>query len=112
MTNNTVKRIREQYVQREETKLDQLRALDSKVKTPALVFAYVFGSIASLVLGAGMCFAMEVIGTGMMIPGIAIGLVGIALVTANYFIYKKILESRRAKYAEEIIALSDSILNV
>lgn len=111
MNNNTIaKKIRDQYVQREETKLDQLSALDSKVKKPALILAYVLGTIASLILGTGMCLAMEVLGTGLMIPGIVIGLVGIALAVANYFIYNKVLESRRAKYADEIIALSDNIL--
>lgn len=111
MNSNTIaKKIRDQYVQREETKLDQLRALDSKVKKPALILAYVLGTIASLILGTGMCLAMEVLGTGLMIPGIVIGLVGIALAVANYFIYNKVLESRRAKYADEIIALSDNIL--
>ncbi len=111
MNSNTIaKKIRDQYVQREETKLDQLRALDSKVKKPALILAYVLGTIASLILGTGMCLAMEVLGTGLMIPGIVIGVVGIALAVANYFIYNKVLESRRAKYADEIIALSDNIL--
>ena len=111
MNSNTIaKKIRDQYVQREETKLDQLRALDSKVKKPALILAYVLGTIASLILGTGMCLEMEVLGTGLMIPGIVIGLVGIALAVANYFIYNKVLESRRAKYADEIIALSDNIL--
>lgn len=112
MNNNTIaKKIRDQYVQREETKLDQLRALDSKVKKPALILAYVLGTVASLILGTGMCLAMEVLGTGLMIPGIVIGVVGIALAVANYFIYNKVLESRRAKYADEIIALSDTILS-
>ena len=112
MNNNTIaKEIRDQYVQREETKLDQLRALDSKVKKPALILAYVLGTVASLILGTGMCLAMEVLGTGLMIPGIVIGVVGIALAVANYFIYNKVLESRRAKYADEIIALSDTILS-
>lgn len=112
MNSNTIaKKIRDQYVQREETKLDQLRALDSKVKKPALILAYVLGTVASLILGTGMCLAMEVLGTGLMIPGIVIGVVGIALAVANYFIYNKVLESRRAKYADEIIALSDTILS-
>ena len=76
-----------------------------------MILAYVLGTVASLILGTGMCLAMEVLGTGLMIPGIVIGVVGIALAVANYFIYNKVLESRRAKYADEIIALSDTILS-
>jgi hypothetical protein len=95
----------------ERTKLDELKALDRKVKVPAEIFAYSFGTASSLVLGTGMCLAMKVIGD-MMILGIGIGLVGIALVTANYFLYKKILKARKQKYAKKILQLSDALLNV
>ena len=50
------------------------------------------------------------IGENMMLPGIIIGLVGIAMVSINYPIYKSILNSRRNKYADKIIALSDEIM--
>ena len=108
--NKTVERIRGQYLPTQKSKLDELKDLDRKVKRPAEIFAYTFGSLSSLVLGTGMCLAMKVIGD-MMIFGIGVGLVGIALVTANYFLYKKILQSRKQKYAKEILQLSDALLN-
>jgi hypothetical protein len=43
--------------------------------------------------------------------GVAVGVVGIAMVVANYFFYKAILKSRKKKYATEILKLSDEILN-
>ena len=103
-------RIRDQYTAKEPTKLDELRALDKKVKRPATVFAYIFGIIGSLVLGTGMCLAMKVIGD-MMAIGIAVGLVGIAWVSLTHPIHRAILRSRKKKYSDEICALSDSILN-
>lgn len=115
-----VQKIRTQYTEKENTQLDALKALDKKVKRPANVFAYTFGTIGSLVLGSGMSLAMNVIepgtyggitiGENMMLPGIIIGLVGIAMVSINYPIYKSILNSRRNKYADKIIALSDEIM--
>ena len=105
-----VEHIKEQYTERKTTPFDELRALDRKVKKPAQIFAYTFGAIGSLVLGAGMSFAMGVIGNSMAL-GIAIGLVGIALVSVTYPIYKKILNSRKQKYAKQILALSDELLN-
>ena len=107
-----INRIRDQYINRPESDLDKLKALDRKVKTPARVFAYVFGTIGALVLGSGMCLAMNVIEklSDLMIPGIGIGLVGIAMVSFNYFIYKAILKSSKKKHAQEIIAISDSML--
>lgn len=115
-----VQKIRTQYTEKENTQLDELKALDKKVKKPANVFAYTFGTIGALVLGSGMSLAMNVIepgtyygitiGENMMLPGIIIGLAGIAMVSVNYVIYKGILNSRRNKYADKIIALSDQIM--
>ena len=105
----TVEKIRNQYTQAEATKLDELKALDRKVKRPASIFAYVFGTIGALVLGTGMCLAMKIIGNAMAL-GIVIGLVGILMVSVNYFIYKKILSSRKKKYQEKVLSLTDELL--
>jgi hypothetical protein len=116
MTTNTqtIEKIRASYVEKEVTKLDEIKMLDRKVKKPAKVFAYVFGSLSSLVLGAGMSLAMTEIGKSVayaMPLGISIGLLGILLVSINYPIYKAILNSRKKKYAKQIFELSDSLLN-
>lgn len=101
--------IRNHYTQKDATKLDELRALDKKVKRPAKTFAYIFGTVGALVLGTGMSLAMKVIGASMAL-GIAIGIVGLAAVSVNYFLYGKILQKRKAKYADKVLALSDEIL--
>ena len=111
-----VQKIRTQYTEKEHTSLDQLKELDAKVKRPANVFAYTFGSIASIVMGSGMSLVMTDIGelvgiTDPMLPGIIIGIAGMVMAIINYPIYKGILGARRKKYADKIIALSDSIMN-
>ncbi len=106
----TIERIRASYTEKEITKLDELKALDKKVKRPANIFAYVYGSLSSLVLGTGMCLAMKVIGDSMVL-GIGVGLVGIALMFTTYPVYKAILKIRKKKHADEIFELSDSLLN-
>lgn len=105
-----IERIRASYTPKERTKLDELKTLDKKVKRPAKIFAYVFGSLSSLVLGTGMCLAMKVIGDSMVL-GIGIGLLGILLVSINYPMYKSILKNRKKKYANQIFELSNSLLN-
>lgn len=110
----TIEKIRAGYIEKETTQLDELKALDKKVKRPALIFAYVFGSLSSLVLGTGMCFAMKVIGASLsyaMTLGIGIGLLGILLVSINYPLYKAILKSRKKKYKKQILELSNDLLN-
>lgn len=106
----TIESIRSHYTEKERTKLDELKELDQRVKRPAEIFGYAYGSAGALVLGTGMCLAMEVIGASMGL-GIVIGLAGIALCLTTYPIYKAILKSRRKKYAGKIFALSDEILN-
>ena len=107
-------KIRTQYMEKQSTELDALRELDAKVKRPANVFAYVYGSISAIVMGAGMSLVMtdiaSMLGLGdMMIPGIAIGVVGLGMVLITYPIYKGILNSRKKKYGAEILALSEKI---
>ena len=107
-----VENIRSQYEPKSEqlTKLEQLRKLDRKVRRPASLFAYVFGAAGALVLGTGMCLAMKII-ANMMVLGIVVGVIGIAMVSANYFIYKAILAHRKKKYAQSVLQLSDELLN-
>lgn len=109
-----VQKIRTQYTEKQHTELDELRALDRKVKAPANTFAYAFGTLSALIMGCGMSLIMTDIGQtiGMMssmTPGIVIGLVGMAMAIVNYPIYKGILTGRRKKYAQQIISLSDRI---
>ena len=111
-----VQRIRAQYTEKEATELDALRALDAKVKRPANVFAYAFGSIAAIVMGSGMSLVMTEIGATVgiaepMLPGIVIGIAGMLMALVNYPLYKRILSSRQNKFAPEILKLSDAIMN-
>ena len=108
--------IRTQYVEKEASELDALRKLDAKVKRPANVFAYVFGSLSAIIMGAGMSLVMTDIGVTVgldaaMIPGIAVGIVGMGMAIANYPMYKGILANRKKKYSSEILALSEKIMN-
>ena len=110
-----VQKIRTQYTEKESTELDALRELDAKVKRPANTFAYIFGSISAIIMGSGMSLVMTDIGetlgmTDTMLPGIIIGVVGMFMAIINYPVYKGILGSRRKKYADKIIALSDKIM--
>ena len=109
-------KIRTQYVEKESTELDALRELDAKVKRPANIFGYTFGSIGAIVMGAGMSLVMTDIGatlgiTGALVPGILVGTLGLGMALLTYPMYKRILNSRKEKYGAEILALSDRIMN-
>ena len=111
-----LQKIRTQYTEKQHTELDELKALDAKVKRPANAFAYTFGSVAAIIRGAGMSLVMTDIGAkiGMketMIPGIVVGAAGMLMALANYPIHKNMLNARKKKYAAEILELSEKIMN-
>ena len=119
MSNNDqeflVQKIRTQYTEKQHTELDALKELDAKVKRPANVFAYTYGSVSAIVMGAGMSLVMTDIGATIglasaMVPGIAIGVVGMGLALTTYPIYNKILNCRKKKYAPEILKLSEKVM--
>ncbi|MBQ8381291.1 MAG: dihydropteridine reductase [Clostridia bacterium] len=112
--NEEAESIRRKYLPKEESKLETLKRLDAAVSRPANIFAFVFGSISAIIMGAGMSLIMTEIGEiiGMnapLVPGIIIGIVGMIMALVNYPIYNSIIKQRRAKYSERILALSESI---
>ena len=109
-------KIRTQYMEKTPSELDELRELDAKVKRPANIFGYAFGSISAIVMGAGMSLVMTDIGASIgiasaLVPGIIIGVIGLGMTLLTYPMYNAILNSRKKKYGAEILTLSDKIMN-
>lgn len=110
-----VQRIRTQYTEKQHSGLEELTALDRKVRRPANIFAYTFGAVGALIMGAGMSLVMTDIGRTLglaepVIPGIAVGVFGMLMAIVDYPIYRKLMSRRRKRYAQQVIALSDSIM--
>ena len=113
--NQQVLNIRDQYLPHKKNEVEMLKELDAKVKRPANVFAYTYGAVSAIVMGAGMSLVMTDIGAmiglvSTMVPGIAIGVVGMAMALSTYPIHKRMLANRKKKYAPEIIKLSEKIM--
>ncbi len=110
-----VQKIRTQYLGKEGTQLDRLKELDRKVKRPANIFAYIFGSLGAIIMGSGMSLVMTDIGATVgvaspMVTGIVVGVVGMIMAIVNYPIYNAVLKGRKKKYSEQIIAMSENIM--
>ena len=100
--------IAKDYAPKENSKIKALKKLDNRAKLPAIIFTYSCGIVSALVFGTGMCMAMQVIGSSMVL-GIFIGIVGMLGCAVNYPIYKKILQKGKTKYAYEIVQLAREI---
>lgn len=112
-----VQKIRSQYTEKEQTGLDELKALDSKVKRPANIFAYIFGSLSAITMGSGMSLVMTDIGDILGIEkslgsfvGILVGVLGIVLLSLAYPLYNRTLRKEREKVASEILRLSEELM--
>jgi len=104
-----VRKIREKYLPREESKLDQLRRLDESATKKAMALSLMTGTLSSLVLGIGMCLTM-VWGGWLFVPGIAVGILGIVGVATAYPLYSKVTQRERERIAPEILRLTDELM--
>ena len=104
--------IANEYAPKDTSKVVALHKLDAKAKLPATVFTYSVGILSALVFGVGMCLTMGQIGsgtTGSFVLGIIVGVLGMAGISINYPIYKRILANGKKKYAFEIMELAKEI---
>lgn len=110
MKNFDEERLREEYSPKKKTGLDDAKALDAKCKLPCYILAYTLGIIGALVLGVGMCLAMGVLGSGTIytVIGVLIGVIGIAIICANYPIFLAYLKRRKEKFASAILVALNS----
>lgn len=104
-----VKKIRQKYIPKEADKMEQLRKLDQSVTRKGTTASLAVGIVGALLLGIGMCCAMVWMGQ-WFIPGIIIGLVGIAVVSLAYPLYQRITKKEREKIAPEIMRLTDELM--
>lgn len=104
-----VDRIRQKYLPKEETKMDQLRKLDAGVTRKGTIVSLVVGIISCLIMGGGMSLCMEIAGV-WFVPGILLGILGICGMAVAYPLYKNITKKEREKIAPFILQLSEEIL--
>ncbi len=102
--------IRRQYVteKKEESKIERLRRLDAKVKNGASCVALSFGIIGCLIFGLGMTAILE---WKLVWQGVLVGIVGVAGMGSAYPVYRRAFERGKRKYGEEIVRLSEELLN-
>ena len=115
-----VRAIRKKYTPTEPEDVDNitlLRNIDSEVTRKATVRALTTGVIGALLMGTGMSMLMTDIsskagldsGISLLI-GIVIGMMGLIIMCVTYPLYNHILERERARVADEVIRLSDELL--
>lgn len=104
-----IKRIRSKYVPKEENKMEQLQRLDASATQKATMYAIIVGVIGALIMGAGMSCCL-VWTDALLIPGIVIGIIGMAVLAVAYPLYNRTLKKERERIAPEILRLTDELM--
>lgn len=112
-----IKRIQKKYQTREVNDIDKLRMLDAKVTEKATTVSLILGIVGALILGTGMSLIMTDFGNILglqgitnIVIGIAVGLIGLVLVTLAYPMYQKTLKKEREKIAPEILRMTEELI--
>ena len=95
-----------------ENAFDAVNCLEKAKTRGARVFAYVFGCIATLVLGGGMCLCMLTQSAAAMAAGIVVGIVGIALCAVNYPVFKKLVVKKTKSLLPVIDETEENLANI
>ena len=104
-----IKRIRAKYAPREEDKMVTLRRLDESATRKGTMVSLVAGILGALVMGGGMSCIM-VWGGALFVPGLILGILGIAGVIAAWPLYQHITQKERQRIAPEVLRLTDELL--
>ena len=104
-----VRRIREKYLPPEEDKMALLRRLDRQATQKGTAVALIVGIVFALILGSGMSMCM-VLGGKWMLPGIVIGLVGMAGCALAYPMYVRITRKEKERLAPRILKLTEELM--
>lgn len=103
-----VEAIRRKYLPQQEDKLEQLRKLDAGVTKKATMVSVMVGVVGVLLFGGGMSASLA--GTELMlIPGIILGLAGLAVMGAALPLYQRVLKMEKEKIAPQILALAEEL---
>lgn len=104
-----IEQIRKKYLPEEEDKMAQIRRMDGAVTRKGTVISLMLGSASCLVLGLGMCCCM--VWTGRwFVPGILLGLLGIAGMAAAYPLFLRVTKRGRERIAPQILKLTEELM--
>ncbi len=100
--------IRRQYVSHEENKMEQLQKIDREAKQPGRVAGTILGLAGALVMGTGMSLIMV---SDNLKKGLALSIPGMVMALSAYPTYSLVTDSRKKKYAPDIMSMSDELIN-
>lgn len=90
------------------SKLSHLRNLDNKVKNYPTIVSLALGIVSLLIFGLGLTMILE---WKIVVWGVLIAFVGLVIMLLVYPIFLKVSNYLKNKYSEEILKISEELLN-
>lgn len=105
-----IQNIRKNYLpkSKEENKLKKLKMLDEKVKNIPTAISLCIGIIGILIFGIGLTMILE---WNIVTFGVIVSIIGCIPMFLAYPIFTKTKNKLTDKYKDEILKLSDELLN-
>lgn len=103
-----IESIRRSYLPKSKSSIERLRELDGKVKNTPIITSLSLGIIGVLIFGLGLTMILVF---DTIIYGIIVMAIGCIPVGVAYPVYLKIYDKQKNKYQEEILSLSEKLLN-
>ena len=97
--------IRDKYLPKEESALDELKRLDRMVDNAGVIPSLIVGILSCLVFGLGMSFGLGAIGNSMVL-GVLFGIVGAVGMILAYPVYRRSTNKAKEKYQPRILELA------
>ena len=101
--------IRNKYLPPEEDKMEKLRRLHRSTTREGSAISLTVGIVGTLLLGVGLCCCI-VWQDGWFIPGIVVGIIGMAIAGIANPLYHKTVKKAREKIAPEVLKLTDELM--
>ena len=103
-----IEAIRKKYLPQSERedKLARLRKLDASLTTPGFIASMALGIASVLLFGVGMCCFLV---WSFWALGALLCVIGVAGMMVTPWLYRKLVEKRKAEIAPEILRLTEEL---
>ncbi len=91
-----------------EIKIQRLRSLDNRVKSIPQIISLIIGIFGTLIFGLGLTMVLL---WNLTVVGIIVMIIGLPILLLAYPVYKYVHEEYKTKYGDEILRLSNELLN-
>lgn len=108
-----IEEIRLEYKQasagKKDERIEELKNLERLVEIPPRLIGFLVLLAGIAFFAIGLCYSLGVFGSNFVL-GVVFGVLGILFVLLTYPLTRWLLERRKKRYAERILALTDAIL--